>query len=78
LPHSYFVSNISISDVNNTNNNTNNNEEEVIINNVNINNDDNIIINILPLTSNNLNIHEGVMLQDQQTSPIEDDPEGMM
>ena len=80
LPHSYFVSNISISDVTNTNNNnnTNNNEEEVIINNVNINNDDNIIINILPLTSNNLNINEGVMLQDQQTSPIEDDPEGMM
>ena len=81
LPHSYFVSNISISDVtntNNNNNNTNNNEEEVIINNVNINNDDNIIINILPLTSNNLNINEGVMLQDQQTSPIEDDPEGMM
>ena len=80
LPHSYFVSNISISDVTNTNNNnnTNNNEEEVIINNVNINNDDNIIINILPLTSNNLNIPEGVVLQDQQTSPIEDDPEGMM
>jgi hypothetical protein len=79
LPHSYFVSNISVSGINNTtntNNNTNNNEEEVIINNVNI--DDNIIINILPLTSDNLTIHEGVMLQDQQTSPIEDDPEGMM
>ena len=45
---------------------------------MNINNDDNIIINILPLTSNNLNIPEGVVLQDQQTSPIEDDPEGMM
>jgi hypothetical protein len=74
VPHSYFVSNISVSDVNNTNNN---NEEEVIINNVNIDND-NIIINILPLTSNNLNIHEGVMLQHQQTAHIEDDSEGMM
>jgi hypothetical protein len=84
VPHSYFVSNISVSDVNNNNTNTNNtnntntnnNEEEVIINNVNI--DDNIIINILPLTSNNLNIHEGVMLQHQQTAHIEDDSEGMM
>jgi hypothetical protein len=44
---------------------------------VNIDND-NIIINILPLTSNNLNIHEGVMLQHQQTAHIEDDSEGMM
>ena len=81
VPHSYFVSNISVSDINNNNTNTNNtntnnNEEEVIINNVNI--DDNIIINILPLTSNNLNIHEGVMLQHQQTAHIEDDSEGMM
>ena len=65
MPHHHFVHNISIPDIgsvyesvadNNNDNNDNNNN----------NNNDNIVIDILPLTHDNLNIHENTMIQQQQ------------
>jgi hypothetical protein len=62
LPHSHFTSNIIISDINNI-------EEEVKV----ASNSDNIVIDVLPLTQNNLNIHENVMLQHQSSHPNQND-----
>ena len=59
LPHSYFVSNVVVPD----SSNIQEEEEEVKV----ALNSDNIIIDILPLTQNNLNIHENVMLQHQSS-----------
>jgi hypothetical protein len=63
VPHSYFVSNISIPDIGII-------DEEAVVNNNNATNatnatttSDNIVIDILPLTQDNLNTHENVMLQ---------------
>jgi len=65
LPHSYFVSNVIIPNSSNIEEKREEEDEEVKV----ASNSDNIVIDILPLTQNNLNIHESVMLQHQTTHP---------
>jgi len=57
VPHHHFVHNISIPDIGNIYESGANNND---------NNNDNIIIDILPLTHDNLNMHENAMLEQQQ------------
>jgi hypothetical protein len=66
LPHSYFVSNVIIPNSSNIEEKREEEEEEEVKV---ASNSDNIVIDILPLTQNNLNIHESVMLQHQTSHP---------
>ena len=60
VPHHQFMRNVAISGIGNIYETSDNN------NNNNNNNNDNVIIDILPLTHNNLSMHENSMIQQQE------------